>query len=136
MAPASNRIDYDDGGDDDYNDDAAEGNAEDDETMANAVAKLWLVLGNDSKFVSRAQAEEALWHYYYDVDKAAAYLRKKFTPKPSPSPQGMLDNFFSFWHFLFISIWVSFVLLSHSPYFDHLEGLPDYVVQANMTNKR
>ncbi|KAG8426138.1 hypothetical protein J3459_008399 [Metarhizium acridum] len=34
-----------------------------------------------------ADIQEALWHYYYDVEKSAAYLTKTFIAPPPPKPR-------------------------------------------------
>ncbi|KAL8357727.1 hypothetical protein RB598_002496 [Gaeumannomyces tritici] len=58
-------------------------NPEDQETMNQATVALYNVLGAEASRVPKDQAHEALWHYYFDVDKAAAYLVSKFVaPKP------------------------------------------------------
>ncbi|KAL8418808.1 hypothetical protein RB594_002134 [Gaeumannomyces avenae] len=59
-------------------------NPEDQETMNQATVALYNVLGTEASRVPKDQAHEALWHYYFDVDKAAAYLVSKFVaPKPA-----------------------------------------------------
>ncbi len=59
-------------------------------------ANVRAALGVEASKVTVAQIEEALWHYYYDVDKTVAYLTSKFinpapkatTPKATkPAPQ-------------------------------------------------
>jgi elongation factor 1 alpha-like protein len=35
-----------------------------------------------SSHITDKQIQEALWHYYYDVDKSIAYLRREYMAKP------------------------------------------------------
>ncbi|KUI69644.1 HBS1-like protein [Cytospora mali] len=68
------------------------------------------VLGPQASKVTTQQIQEALWHYYYDIDKTVAFLISKFidpAPKPAakskpqkntpPAPNGMpfLDSLLS-----------------------------------------
>lgn len=58
-------------------------NPQDQEAMNQATVALYNVLGAEASKISKDQAHEALWYYYFDVDKAAAYLVSKFVaPKP------------------------------------------------------
>ncbi|KAK7755085.1 hypothetical protein SLS62_002900 [Diatrype stigma] len=55
-----------------------------DAEMAAATAEIRASLGDESSKVTTQQIQEALWHYYYDVDKSITYLMNKFiapTPK-------------------------------------------------------
>ncbi|PHH81533.1 hypothetical protein CDD82_550 [Ophiocordyceps australis] len=95
-------IDYQD----DYDDD--EFSAEDHEAMKTGTAEVRLALGPDASKVTVTQIQDSLWHYYYDVDKSVAYLRRTFiSPAPKPaskptskstikpnnkSPEGKLDD--------------------------------------------
>lgn len=83
-------VDYDDvyDDDDDYYDDydddeaAAEGPTED-EQMRVGTMRTREALGDASGFVSDAEIQSALWHYYFDVGKSVSYLKNKLgtTPK-------------------------------------------------------
>lgn len=50
--------------------------------MAAATAKVQEAMGSQAAFLTTDQIQEALWHYYYDVDKSVAYLTKKFISPP------------------------------------------------------
>lgn len=39
------------------------------------------MLGNDVPGITDKDIQEALWHYYYDVDKSVNYLLQKSMPK-------------------------------------------------------
>ncbi|KAF5023164.1 hypothetical protein F66182_4778 [Fusarium sp. NRRL 66182] len=71
---------------------------EDRQAMDNGTAQVRSALGTEANKVTKAQIEEALWHYYYDVDKSVTYLIKTFiAPAPKPTkkaPEGM-SVFFS-----------------------------------------
>ncbi|KAJ2990424.1 hypothetical protein NUW58_g2957 [Xylaria curta] len=55
--------------------------------MTAGTAQVRTALGSDSSKVTTQQIEEALWHYYYDVDKSVAYLASKYiSPKPAKPP--------------------------------------------------
>lgn len=41
-------------------------------------------LGPQASKVTTAQIQEALWHYFYDVDKSVAYLVTKHIASPAP----------------------------------------------------
>lgn len=89
MAPKSGfsrtrNVDYDD--DDAYDDEdeyyeEAEGGdgmtAEDREQMRVGTIRVKEALGETSGFISDAQIHEALWHYYYDIEKSVIYLKNK-----------------------------------------------------------
>ncbi|KAK3331969.1 P-loop containing nucleoside triphosphate hydrolase protein [Cercophora scortea] len=71
-----------------YDDDDPEPTPEERVIMANGTAEIRSMLAGEASKVTKAQIEEALWHYYFDVDKAAAYLVSKFiAPKPKKTPQ-------------------------------------------------
>lgn len=56
---------------------------EDRALMSQGTADVQAALGVEASKVTVAQIEEALWHYYYDVDKTVAYLTAKFiNPRP------------------------------------------------------
>ena len=50
--------------------------------MAAATAKVQEAMGSQAAFLTTDQIQEALWHYYYDVEKSVAYLTKKFISPP------------------------------------------------------
>ncbi|KAL7924260.1 hypothetical protein ACQKWADRAFT_287819 [Trichoderma austrokoningii] len=76
--------------------------SEDKVAMAHGTAEVQKALGTEASKVTVAQIQEALWHYYYDVDKSVAYLAKTFiapapksAPKPAPkkAPEGKTGAF-------------------------------------------
>lgn len=85
--------------DDDYYDPNDEGYGEEEEvedelsledraSMTKGTADVRAALRDDASKVTVKQIEEALWHYYYDVDKSVAYLQKTFiNPAPKPTPK-------------------------------------------------
>lgn len=46
--------------------------------MDAGTAQVRAALGTESSKVTTQQIQEALWHYYYDVDKSIVYLTTKF----------------------------------------------------------
>ena len=58
--------------------------AEDKVQMVNGTAEVQAMLGPQASKVTMKQIQEALWHYYYDVDKSVAYLISKFIEPPAP----------------------------------------------------
>ncbi|KAK0739094.1 hypothetical protein B0T21DRAFT_361924 [Apiosordaria backusii] len=52
--------------------------------MEQGVADVRDALGAEAAKVTKTQIEEALWHYYYDVDKSVTYLTTKFINPPQP----------------------------------------------------
>ncbi|KAJ4150207.1 hypothetical protein LMH87_010966 [Akanthomyces muscarius] len=80
--------DFYDPHEDDYEGEEDDGmSPEDRVAMATATEEVKKALGEDASKVSVAQIQEALWHYYYDVEKSVSYLQKTFispTPKPTP----------------------------------------------------
>ncbi|KAK4232619.1 putative glucose-regulated protein 78 of hsp70 family [Podospora fimiseda] len=70
--------------DEDYDEDEEELSAEDKALMAQGIADVTAALGTEASKVSQTQIEEALWHYYYDVDKSVTYLVSKFISPPAP----------------------------------------------------
>jgi len=91
--------DYDGGG----QSDGEEGglSAEDQALMTEGTAQVQQALGSEAAKVTVAQIQEALWHYYYDVDKSVAYLIGKFisptpkaTPKKTKAPDGKWRDLF------------------------------------------
>ncbi|KAK6706073.1 hypothetical protein SNK05_009945 [Fusarium graminearum] len=70
---------------------------EDRQAMDQGTAEVRAALGTEANKVTTTQIEEALWHYYYDVDKSVTYLIKTFiAPAPKPAkktPEGMSVSF-------------------------------------------
>ncbi|GAW13989.1 hypothetical protein ANO14919_033810 [Xylariales sp. No.14919] len=67
-----------------YSDDEEELSPDDRAQMVAGTTQVRIVLGSDSSKVTTKQIEEALWHYYYDVEKSVTYLASKYiTPKPA-----------------------------------------------------
>ncbi|KAF5724752.1 elongation factor 1-alpha [Fusarium mundagurra] len=78
---------------DDYEDEVEdELSPEDRQAMEEGTAEVRRALGTEANKVTKAQIEEALWHYYYDIDKSVTYLMKTFiAPAPKPAkkaPEG------------------------------------------------
>ncbi|KAK3303544.1 uncharacterized protein B0T15DRAFT_540514 [Chaetomium strumarium] len=75
-----------------YSEEEDELSPEDRALMNQGTADVQAALGVEASKVTVAQIEEALWHYYYDVDKTVAYLKSKFinprpkTTKPAGQP--------------------------------------------------
>lgn len=59
---------------------------EDKALMKRGTADVRAALSIQASKVTDAQIQEALWHYYYDVDKAVAYLITKFIDPPKKAP--------------------------------------------------
>ncbi|KAK2014314.1 elongation factor Tu GTP binding domain-containing protein [Colletotrichum eremochloae] len=61
---------------------------EDREAMNVGTATVQSALGPDSDKVTVQQIQDALWYYYYDIDKTVSYLQKKFiAPPPAPKQE-------------------------------------------------
>jgi len=60
---------------------------EDRALMEQGKAAVREVLAGQASKVTTAQIEEALWHYYYDLDKTVAYLISKFIDPPKKTPK-------------------------------------------------
>lgn len=94
MAPNFDDDDFYDPNEDEYGDDGGdELSPEDRASMNKGTADVRKALGSDANKVTTKQIEDALWHYYYDVEKSVAFLQKSFvssTPKPTPkkAPEG------------------------------------------------
>ncbi|KAM0252151.1 hypothetical protein ACHAQJ_007848 [Trichoderma viride] len=89
MAPP-NTYDDDDFVDpyDDVEEEEDEMSPEDKVAMQNGTEEVRKALGTEASKVTVAQIQEALWHYYYDVDKSVTYLTKTFiAPAPKPAPK-------------------------------------------------
>ncbi|KAI1341208.1 P-loop containing nucleoside triphosphate hydrolase protein [Xylariaceae sp. FL0016] len=99
----------------DYDDeDEDELGAEDRAQMTAGTAQVRAALGNESSKITSKQIEEALWHYYYDVDKSVAYLVGKYVaPKPANknTAEGLggqaLSGRFSFANFFHDMPWLN-----------------------------
>ncbi|RBA16609.1 elongation factor 1-alpha [Fusarium proliferatum] len=84
---------------DDYEDEVEdELSPEDRKAMEEGTAEVRRALGTEANKVTKAQIEEALWHYYYDIDKSVTYLMKTFiapapkSAKKAPEDHGRLSN--------------------------------------------
>ncbi|KAF3037411.1 Hsp70 suppressor, GTPase facilitates ribosomal subunit dissociation [Didymella keratinophila] len=83
-------VDYDD--DDIYDDDYYEEeeaepmSADDKEQMRISTISAREALGEAGGFITDAQIQEALWHYYYDVGKSVSYLKNKLAPAAPKQP--------------------------------------------------
>ncbi|KAI1079899.1 HBS1 N-terminus-domain-containing protein [Whalleya microplaca] len=71
---------------DDYLDEEEELSPEDRAQLEAGTAEIRAALGNESSKITPQQIQEALWHYYYDVDKSIAYLTSKFIAPPVQKP--------------------------------------------------
>lgn len=79
----------------DYEDEEDQLSPEDREAMANGTAEVRLALGTESDKVTTDQIQEALWHYYYDVDKSVTYLIKTYVaPPPKLTPKKVPEGEF------------------------------------------
>ncbi|KAI5866182.1 P-loop containing nucleoside triphosphate hydrolase protein [Durotheca rogersii] len=91
-----NDINEYDGDGDGYSDEGEELSPEDRAQMDAGTDEIRASLGSESSKVTTQQIQEALWHYYYDVDKSIAYLISKFIAPPSkkkepvPSPDDVV----------------------------------------------
>ncbi|KAF7892059.1 hypothetical protein EAF00_008361 [Botryotinia globosa] len=79
-------LDYDDADDiyeEDYDEEEAgqELSEEDQEQMREGTIKVREILPADSTNFTDKQIQEALWHYYYDIEKSVTYLLGTLTPK-------------------------------------------------------
>ncbi|KAL7622315.1 hypothetical protein AAE478_007819 [Parahypoxylon ruwenzoriense] len=70
-----------------YSDEEEELSPEDRAQMDVGTAEIQAALGSESSKVTTQQIQEALWHYYYDVDKSLSYLMSKFIA-PSNKKKG------------------------------------------------
>jgi len=70
---------FDDAG---YSDEDEELSPEDRALMHQGTIDVKAALAGESSKVSTEQIQEALWHYYFDVDKSVAYLITKFIAPP------------------------------------------------------
>ncbi|KAL2019179.1 hypothetical protein VTK56DRAFT_9979 [Thermocarpiscus australiensis] len=74
-----------------YSEEEDELSPEDRALMSQATADVQAALGVEASKVTVDQIEDALWHYYYDVDKSVTYLTSTYiNPRPKatkPAPQ-------------------------------------------------
>jgi hypothetical protein len=77
----------DEANDYDYEEEEDGTSAEDQARMRQGVVQVREVLGEGAKSVTQQQIEDALWHYYYDVDKSVNYLLNKFIAPPEKTPK-------------------------------------------------
>ncbi|GKT46452.1 HBS1-like protein [Colletotrichum spaethianum] len=90
---AVRNLDYDEALDEYEGDDFEENEAdqlspEDREAMNVGTATVQSALGPDADKVTAQQIQDALWYYYYDIDKTVSYLQKKFiAPPPAPKQE-------------------------------------------------
>ncbi|EGX90929.1 elongation factor Tu GTP binding domain protein [Cordyceps militaris CM01] len=80
--------DYYDPEEDVYEEEEDDGlSPEDKISMAIGTEEVQKALGEEVSKVSVPQIQEALWHYFFDVEKSVGYLQRTFispTPKPTP----------------------------------------------------
>ncbi|KAK7433159.1 hypothetical protein QQZ08_000090 [Neonectria magnoliae] len=78
----------------DYDNEEAELSPEDRAAMTNGTAEIRSALGSEADKVTTEQIQEALWHYYYDLDKSITYLMKTFiAPPPKPTAKKAPEAF-------------------------------------------
>ena len=71
---------------DGYSDGEEELSPEDQAQMKLATEEVKAALSTQASKVTDTQIRDALWHYYYDVDKTVAYLITKFIDPPKKAP--------------------------------------------------
>ncbi|KAI1805349.1 P-loop containing nucleoside triphosphate hydrolase protein [Daldinia bambusicola] len=72
---------------DEFGDEEEELSPEDQAQMNVGTAQVRAALGVESSKVTTQQIQDALWHYYYDVDKSVTYLMTKYVA-PSTKKKG------------------------------------------------
>jgi elongation factor 1 alpha-like protein len=77
-------LDYDEGFEDAGEEE--EMSAEDRAAMDQAKAQVSTVMGADYRKLTTKDVEDTLWHYFYDIEKSVAYLRKTYLAAPAPKP--------------------------------------------------
>ncbi|KAI8225089.1 HBS1-like protein [Colletotrichum sp. SAR 10_99] len=80
---------------DDYEDEneGEQLSAEDRQAMAEGTQFVRSSLGSDADKVTTQQIQDALWHYFYDIEKSVSYLKKKFIdPPPKQEPKKTKDG--------------------------------------------
>lgn len=60
--------------------------------MDAGIAQVRAALGTESSKVTTQQIQEALWHYYYDIDKSVTYLATKFIVPSSKKKGGRFTS--------------------------------------------
>jgi elongation factor 1 alpha-like protein len=50
-------------------------------------------LPQESRHITDKQIQEALWHYYYDVDKSVSYLQREYMAKPKKEQKKVAGRF-------------------------------------------
>jgi elongation factor 1 alpha-like protein len=75
--------DEDDVYEDEYEDEQDELTEDDKIQLQEGTAKVKSLL-SDSIAVTDKEIQDALWHYYYDIDKSVTYLKNSKKPKPTP----------------------------------------------------
>lgn len=73
-------------GAEDYGEEEAELSPEDKAQMEAATIEVRGALGHQASKVTTTQIQDALWHYYYDVNKTATYLVDHYIAPPAPKP--------------------------------------------------
>jgi elongation factor 1 alpha-like protein len=91
---AVRNMDYQDELDDyeGYSEEEDELSPEDRAAMEQGKAAVQAALASSASKVTTSQIEEALWHYYYDVDKTVAYLISKFIDPPKKTPKAVTES--------------------------------------------
>ncbi|KAJ0168273.1 HBS1-like protein [Colletotrichum tanaceti] len=90
---AVRNLDYDEaldeyeGEDFDDENEADQLSPEDRDAMNVGTATVQSALGPDADKVTAQQIQDALWYYYYDIDKTVSYLQKKFVAPPQAPKQ-------------------------------------------------
>ncbi|KAI1814295.1 hypothetical protein GGS20DRAFT_598213 [Poronia punctata] len=69
-----------------YSDEDDNLSPEDQAQMAAGTSQVRAALGPNASKVTKQQIEEALWHYYYDVEKVTSYLTNKFLSPKTAAP--------------------------------------------------
>lgn len=70
-------VSYDDDDDDDYDDDYDSPDPEEQEFLEQCTTDVLNELRGSAVTASREEVQEALWHYYNDVEKSVNYLRSE-----------------------------------------------------------
>ena len=82
--------------DDGYSEGEQELSPEDKALMQQGTEEVRAALGIEAPKVTTEQIQEALWHYYYDVDKSVTYLISRFIAPPpskaSKAPKAHREN--------------------------------------------
>ena len=77
---------YDEYEGEDYEQGEDELSPEDQASMAQGTEDVKAQLGEDANKVTTKQIHDALWHYYYDIEKSVSYLKNKYISPPPPKP--------------------------------------------------